>query len=290
MEKVIKFLNTLFLTLILIIVVVPFVIVVMSSFSSEQSIMINGCSLFPKEFSLSAYKYIFDNPWQLLNSYKTTIIVTLVGTFLSVFMQAGAAYPLSRRDFKWRRPLSIYIYITMLFSGGIIPTYILVSKYLHMKDTIWVLFVPILCGGFNIFLLRTFFQELPPSLIEAAKLDGAHEYYIFFRIVLPLMTAGIATVTLTTVLGFWNNWFQSMLYISNDKIVTLQYLLMRMLNDVSFVAQASKMMGDANSVGANSTVPLQMATCVLAAGPMLFVFVFFQKYFIKGVTAGAVKE
>ncbi len=269
--------------------VLPFVIVISTSLSNEKQILIEGCGLLPRDFDLSTYKYIFDNPIQIINAYKTTIIVTVIGTALSMLFQSGIAYCIARPDFLWKRQLSFFVYFTMLFSGGLVPSYILITQFLHLKDTIWAIILPMLCGGWNIFLLRTHFQTMPFSLIEAAKIDGGGEYFIFFKIAMPIVKTGIATVTLFVMMGYWNEWYLSMLYISKDEIVTLQYLLTRMLNDVSFMNKANEVVGGSAGVGSSSTIPLRMATCILAAGPMLLGFPFVQKYFVKGVTVGSVK-
>lgn len=269
--------------------VLPFLLVLAISFSDEAMISNYGYSLIPQKFSLEAYKYVFEYPQQILRSYGVTITVTTIGTVLGVLLTAGLAYPIARPDYKLKRPLSLYIFITMVFNGGLVPTYILISQYLHLKDTLAVLILPLMVSAWNVFLLKTFFMTIPISLIESAKLDGASEFKILFQIVLPLAKVGIAVVTLFIMLTYWNDWFLSLIYIDNDKIVSLQYLLYRIMESVTFFTQSS---GAAKTMMGSMTLPdetVRMAICVIAAGPMVLVFPFFQKYFVKGITIGSVK-
>lgn len=269
--------------------VLPFLLVLAISFSDEATISNYGYSLIPQKFSLEAYKYVFEYPQQILRSYGVTITVTTIGTVLGVLLTAGLAYPIARPDYKLKRPLSLYIFITMVFNGGLVPTYILISQYLHLKDTLAVLILPLMVSAWNVFLLKTFFMTIPISLIESAKLDGASEFKILFQIVLPLAKVGIAVVTLFIMLTYWNDWFLSLIYIDNDKIVSLQYLLYRIMESVTFFTQSS---GAAKTMMGSMTLPdetVRMAICVIAAGPMVLVFPFFQKYFVKGITIGSVK-
>lgn len=270
--------------------VLPFFLVISVSLSSEASIVEYGYQLIPKEFSTAAYQYLLKYPKQVLDAYKVTIIVSVVGTFISVLMMSGLAYPLSRQDFRWRGKLALFIYFTMLFNGGMVPTYIMISRYLHLKNTIFVLILPLLVNAWNVFLLRTFFQKMPVSLVESAKLDGANELYIFFKIALPLTKTGIATITIFMFLAYWNDWYLSMLYMSNDEIVSLQYMMYRILSNVEFLTKAGAVSGGMVDKSSIPDVNIRMAICVIAAGPMIFLFSFFQKYFTKGIVVGAVKE
>lgn len=269
---------------------VPFLMVLAVSFSDEATVKNFGYSLIPKVFSTEAYRYTFAYPMQLLRAYTMSIAVVLIGTPLSLILTSGIAYPLSRRDFKYRRFLSIYLFITMIFSGGLVPSYILISRYLQLKDTLAVLIVPTLVSAWNIILLRTFMQTIPVSLIESAKLDGASELSILFKIIIPLSKTGLATIALFVVLAYWNDWYTSMLYIDDPNLTTLQYLLYKLMNNVTFMTQQNS--GVARSMMGSMTLPdetVRMAICVLAAGPMLIVFPLFQKYFVKGITIGSVK-
>lgn len=276
------------LWLILIVCVIPFLTIVAVSFTPEAEITKAGYKIIPEAVSLEAYKMMFRDSKAIVSAYKTTIITSVCGTALSIYLMATLGYVMSRNDFKWKKPLSFYIFFTMLFSGGMIPTYILVTQYLGLKNNILALFIPSLVGAWNVMLLKNFFMQLPTSLIESAKLDGASEFYIFCKIALPLTKTGIAVVTLFVFLGFWNEWMNSMLYMTKGDNVSIQYLLQKILKDASFM-QKNKEMGmftDAMMPEEN----LKMANCVIAAGPAVLVFPFFQKYFVKGMTVGSIKE
>jgi len=265
---------------------IPFVLILSVSFTSESAIQQLGYSLIPSEFSLEAYSYVFRNPGEVISAYGSTIFITVFGTILGTLVMSMLAYPMSRKDFGLRNVFSFYVYFTMLFSGGLVPTYILVTRYLGLKDTIWALIFPILVSGWNVMLLRMFMTSVPISLIEAAGLEGAGEFRIFFSIVFPLSKVGVVTVALFTALGFWNDWYQAMLYIDHGSLTTLQYMLYRVMNKVNLAKEYG---GAALMTEKLPGENLRMALCVVAAGPMLCVFPFFQKYFSKGIVVGGVK-
>ncbi|MDR0405184.1 MAG: carbohydrate ABC transporter permease [Clostridiales bacterium] len=270
---------------------IPFVIVISISLSSEAEIAARGYGLLPRGWNLTAYRYVFKKPEQILQAYKISAIVTVAGTALSVFAMSMAAYCLARKNFRFRKAFMFYIFFTMLFSGGLVPTYILVSSYLRLSNTIWALILPGLVNAFHVVLLRTFFQKLPPALFESTKIDGANEFVIFTRIALPLSTPALATVALLGGLGRWNDWFNALLYINTDSLVPLQYLLYRIMSNLQFIAMNYNTMPEfARDTSAIPSETMRMAMCVIAAGPMMFVFPFFQKYFVKGLTVGSVKE
>ncbi|MBE7022485.1 MAG: carbohydrate ABC transporter permease [Ruminococcaceae bacterium] len=264
----------------------PFIMILSVSLTSEAGIQANGYGLIPSEWSLEAYRYIFRNPTEVISAYTTTIFVTVVGTISGTLIMAMMAYPMSRRDFQLKNALSFFVYFTMLFSGGLVPVYILVTRYLNLKDNVLALILPILIGGWNVMLLRMFISSIPMSLIEAANLEGASEFRIFFSIVFPLAKVGIVTVALFQVLGFWNDWYQAMLYIDHGNMTTLQYMLYRVMNKVNLAKEYGGMMAEQEKLPNEN---LRMALCVVAAGPMLCVFPFFQKYFSKGIVVGGVK-
>lgn len=269
--------------------ILPFWIVISISITDENSIRTLGYQMFPKGISLNAYKFIFANPDQIINSYIVTILSTVTGTVLGVFVMALLAYPLSRNNYKRRTVVSFLVFFTMLFSGGLVPSYILITQYLHMKDTFWVLVLPTLISPFHVILLRTFFAQLPNELFESAKIDGCTELGIFFKFLLPLSKPALATVALLSALIRWNDWFTCMLYINNEKLLTLQYILQRIMLNVELVK--NNMINVPTDV-IDTILPtesMRMAMAVVVAGPMLLVFPFFQKYFIKGLTVGAVK-
>lgn len=286
-KKVTKIVMTVIMIAVAILFLVPFATILSASFSSELSLKQYGYGVLPRQLSIEAYRFIFKNSFgELLNSYKTTIFVSAVGTVGGVLLMSGMAYPLSQKEFKYRRVLGFYIYFTMLFSGGMVPSYILIANYLKMKDTIWVLIVPGLMAGYNVFLLRTYFSSVPAEILESARIDGLSELGIFFKMAIPLSKHGIATISLFMLLSFWNEWFRSMLYINTDKIVSLQYMLVKILNNVNFLTQNASGLMNAEEIPEEN---IRMATCVLAAGPMVAAFPFFQKYFVKGVMVGSVK-
>ena len=286
-EKLAKLVAYLVMGFFALICIIPLIMIVIVSFTSERSIKQNGFQLIPEEFSLDAYRLLAANPGQLINAYGVTIFNTVVGTVLSVILVSQIAYTVSRKTFIFRKQLNLYIYITMLFSGGMVPTYILVSRYLNLRDSLWAIIITMLISPWNIFLLRTFFSAIPDSLIESAKLDGASEFRIFYQIIVPLSSGGIATVAITTAMGYWNDWYNNMLYISDVDKYSLQYLLQALLGKIDFMRQASN--AGQIIVADMPQESLRMATCVAAVGPMVIIFLFFQKYFIKGMTAGAVK-
>ena len=264
----------------------PFVMILSVSLTSEAGIQANGYQLIPSQFSWEAYEYVFRNPSEVVNAYLTTIFVTVVGTFVGTLVMTMLAYPMSRKDFRFKNMLSFFVYFTMLFSGGLVPSYILVTRYLGLKDNIMALILPILMSGWNVMLLRMSLSSIPMSLIEAAHLEGASEMRIFFQLIIPLGKVGIVTVALFQVLHFWNDWYQAMLYIDHGDLTTLQYMLYKVMNKVNLAKEYGATMATTEKLPSEN---LRMALCVVAAGPVILVFPFFQKYFAKGVTVGSVK-
>lgn len=272
--------------------VLAFLIVVGSSFQSQQEIVERGYSLIPKHFSLEAYQSVFKNSTKLLIAYWNTFITTLIGTVAGVWLSATAGYVISRKTYRYRRILAFYIFFTMLFNGGLVPTYILISNWLNLKDTLTVLILPLLCNAWYIILMKGYFSGIPDALIESARLDGANDLFIFIKIVLPISTPVLATIALFYALGYWNEWYYCLLYISEDRLFKLQFLLMNILKNAEFLNSdlAGAMIADKSQLASIPTLNVRMAMCVLAAGPILVIFPFFQKYFVKGITIGAVKE
>ena len=272
--------------------ILPFVLIISASFTNEQSLISEGYKLIPSQFSTEAYKYVFKNPQQLLDSYKITIFYSLIATFLGVIVMAMLAYPLSKPNYKYKKPVTFFIFFTMLFSGGLIPSYIWITRYLHMGNTVWVYILPNLVYAFHVIVIRTFFQGLPQSLTEAAKIDGMSELRIFFKIVIPLSKPVIATIALLTLLARWNDWNTALIYIKSTNLYSLQYLLQKILREVEFVknmAESTPIAGIDMDATQLPSETIRFAMCMVAAGPMLVVFPFFQKYFAKGLTVGAVK-
>ncbi|MEC0089613.1 carbohydrate ABC transporter permease [Paenibacillus macquariensis] len=269
--------------------IIPLISIISISLSDENSIIQNGYSFVPQGFNFSSYAYVLYKPLQLLSALKTSLIVSIVGTLISLIITAGIAYVLSREDYKYKSSLSFYVFFTMLFNGGLVPTYMLISKYLHLKNTIWVLILPYLAIPWFILLLRSFMQKIPHSIIESCMIDGASELRIFFKIILPLAKPGLATIGLFIVLQYWNDWWLSLLYIEKESLVPLQYMLYRMINNIEFLTSSTNAMPPGMNTSIIPAETARMAMAILAAGPMLVVFPFFQKYFVKGLTVGAVK-
>jgi len=269
--------------------VLPFVMVISTSLTSVEGIRTWGYTLFPRGISAKAYTYIFANPKQILDSYCLTVFVTACGTICGMFLMTTFAYTISREDYKFKKILSFYIYFTMLFNGGMVANYILMTRFLGLQDNRLSLILPLMMNAWNVLILRIFCKSIPNSLIESAKIEGANEFKIFFSIVIPLAKTGIATIMLLLVFTYWNDWFLSMMYMDTSKDVTLQYYLVKILNNVEFIKA-----NETNSGGmlARLNVPdesVRMALCVIAAGPMTVLFPFFQKYFVKGLVVGSVK-
>lgn len=269
--------------------IVPFLIIISASLSGETDLAVNGFSVLPRKVDFTAYAYLFKNPEIIINSYAVTILITVIGTFLAVLFMSMAAYCLSRSNFRFKGILTFFIFFPTLFSGGLVPSYIINTQYLHLTDRLAALILPSLINVFHIIMLRTFFKQLPEALFEAAKIDGASEYHIFFKLVLPLSKPVIATVAFLSALAKWNEWYNAMLYIRDDKLVPLQYLLQRMMMNLRALLDAMQnapaMVNIQDLPGEN----LRMAMLVVAIGPMLLIFPLFQKYFVRGMTVGAVK-
>lgn len=273
--------------------IVPLLYVISLSLSSEASIKEFGFTLFPKVIDFEAYKTILENPTKLINAYKITIFNSIVGAALATLVMSMMGYAISRRSFEQRKLFTFFAYFTMLFSGGLIPTYIVNTRYLGLTDNTLVYILPYLASAYSILILRTFFQAIPESLIESAKLDGAGEMRTLLQIVMPLSKPALATIMLFTLLGRWNDWQTSLLYIQDETKFTLQYLLQKILREDEYLKQMAEMMPhltmNVGETQETSTESMRFAMAMLAAGPMLVVFPFFQKYFVKGLTIGGVK-
>lgn len=267
--------------------VVPIFLVVGASFSDNVALRKEGYSIIPHDFTLTAYEYIFKTPKSILSAYGVSITVTVVGTVLSLLLTTMLAYTMSRKDFKAHKFLSFLVFFAMMFNAGMIPTYITFVRYYHLRDTLAALIVPYLIAPWHVFLMRSFLSDTPVSLIEAARMDGAGEFRTFFQIVVPLAKPALATVGLFTAFIYWNDWYLSMMYIEDQFLISLQFYLYRIMNNINFLTTSMFTTGvDLTKLPSETT---RMAMCVLAAGPMLIVFPFFQKYFVKGLSVGSVK-
>lgn len=268
--------------------ILPFLLVISVSFTNEDALA-KGFSLIPREFSLQAYRMAFRNPTQLIRSYQVTIAFSVIGCILSTLIMCLMAYSLSRQVYKFRKFLSFYAFFTMLFSGGLVPSYIINTRLLHLNDTIWIYILPSLVSAWNLIVLRTNFQKIPTALIESAKIDGASEYRICFQIVLPLSVPAIATIAFFYFVGKWNDWNTAVIYIRDINLYSLQYLLQRILREAEFLKQLSAEQMAQESQTVIPTESYRFAMALLAGGPVLVIFPFFQKYFSKGLTIGSVK-
>jgi putative aldouronate transport system permease protein len=279
-----------FLTILCLMIALPFVLVVVISLTSENSLVQNGYQFIPKEWSLEAYRITFAQPDPLIRGYLVTIMITVIGTVTSLLLTAMTAYPISRRDFRYNRPITFYIFFTMLFNGGLIPFYILMTQYLHLKNSLMALIIPALLSPFNIMIMKGFLDKIGKEIIESAKVDGAREIRIFFTIILPLSTPALATLGLFISFGYWNEWYNALLFIDNDRFVPLQLLLVRILTQIEFLANSPlAQVADKLTFANFPTMSVRMAMAILAGGPMLVIFPFFQKYFVKGITVGSLK-
>ena len=265
----------------------PLAVVVSASLSDEQTLAQNGYSLLPQNFSLAAYKYLFLDPDRLIRAYSVTILVTAVGTMLGLLVMSMLAFALSRPEFKWRKPFSFLLIFTMLFSGGLVPTYLLMTQVLHLKDNILALILPYLVVPWFVFILRSFFSNLPQEILDVARVDGASEWRIFFQIVLPLSTPALATVGLFMILLYWNDWWLSLLYINDPNLFPLQYLLYAITRNAEFLTSNAST-GLLTSVEI-PTQTLRMAMVVVAMGPIAIAFLVLQKYFTRGALIGSLK-
>ncbi len=272
--------------------VIPFIFVVIISFTTEESIRQIGYSFVPLSWGVEAYKYVMKMGDQLWLSYFNSFFITIVGTVLSVLICVLYSYALFRRDFKYRSFFSFFSFFTMLFGGGLVPTYMVCKQMLGLSDNYAALIVPLLVNPFNIIVMRTFFQSsVPDELIEAAAIDGSGEYNTLFRIIVPIAKPGIATIALLNALAYWNEWFIALLYVRERAKIPLQYLLMQMQRNVEYLAKNSANMG-ADAASAASKLPtqsLRMAMVVLIVVPIAFAYPFFQRYIIAGLTIGSVK-
>lgn len=269
----------------------PFFLLLGASFSTEKDVIEYGYSIIPKHFSLQAYKYILQNPYQIIQSYKVTITYSVIGTALGVVLQAMIAYPLSVKGLRGRTGLSFFLYFTMLFSGGMVADYIIRTQVYHLQDTMLIYILPGLVGAWNVFMMRTFFQGLPTEIFESAEIDGGSEYTIFWRFVLPLSKPVLATIAFNMFLSKWNDWNTSLLYINNDDLISLQYLLQRILKNLEVLQNSSNNAYVSSMLSASETPTetVRMAMAIVVAGPTLVIFPFFQKYFVRGLTVGSVK-
>lgn len=280
-------LNVIF-CLIMLACVVPLLLVISVSFSSESSILKNGYQFWPSKFDLAAYSYIFKYGQTILQAYGVSIFVTVVGSVLSLLCITLYAYPLSRSDFKYKNQFAFFAFFTTIFGGGLVPWVMVYSSLLKIDGTIWILIIPYLLNAWWVIIMRTFMKSaVPEELIEAARIDGAGEFRIFFQVVIPLCKAGLATIMLFCLLRYWNDYYLSLIFVKNPNLYTIQYYMYEMLNNISYMLSNSNIPAEARRNLPSESA--RMAIAVVAVGPIIFAYPFFQRYFVKGLTIGAVK-
>ena len=268
----------------------PFYLLVISSFTDQQVLQLDGYSLWPRKFSIEAYKWVL-NGKPVLVGYQVSTFVTVVGTFLSVTLMSGVAYALSVKKFKFRNQLSFYIYFTMIFSGGLVPWFI-TCRALGLYDNIWALIVPMLMNPWWIFILRNYFNGLPGEIMESAVIDGASDWTILTRIVLPLSMPVLATTALFVAVGYWNDWWHGVILLDFAEFRPLQVIILRIINSIRAIRQAMAMEGGSSLAISSAQIPaksIRMAIVVVTIGPIILLYPFVQRYFIEGLTVGSVK-
>ena len=278
-----------FLAILAAVCLLPFLLVISGSFTEQYAIQLHGYQLIPETFSLDAYKMLFRIPEDILRAYGVTIFVTFTGTTVGLFFTSMAAYVLASPDFKYRYHVSFFFYFTSIFGGGLVPWYIFCTKYLHFHNNVISMILPIMINVTYLLILKSYMMGIPTSLYESARLDGANDLTIFFKIALPLSKAGLATVGLFLALNYWNDWYNAMLFLDEGsrELYPLQYYL----NNILTKAQAMNAAAARSGIPASDvpSEPLQLAMTVVATGPIILLYPFLQKYFVKGVTIGAVK-
>ncbi|GMK42225.1 sugar ABC transporter permease [Paenibacillus sp. CCS19] len=267
----------------------PFIMVISGSLSTEKDIVNFGYSLWPKHITFDSYRILLLGSNRILDAYVVSIIVTVVGTILSLFVTSMGAYVMARRSFKYRNILSVYVIITMLFNGGLVPWYIICVNYLHLKDTMWALILPPLANAFNMFLIRNFMLSIPEDLHESAKIDGAGELRIYSRLIMPLALPVLATVGLFVALGYWNDWFLGLMFVDKQELQPLQLLLRTLISNVEFLKSSSNAAAMQRISAQIPSESIKMALTVITIGPIIFLYPFLQRYFVKGLMVGAVK-
>ncbi len=283
--------STVVLAILTVIALVPLVLIVIASFTDETVLLRNGYTFFPTKWSVNAYVYMIQQGSTIARSYGVSLVVTLIGTLASVLITTMIAYPMSRKNFKYRNALSFFVFFTMLFNGGIVPSYMVWTQIFHIKNTIWALILPnYLCGAFNIFLVRNFYtNSIPDALIEAAQIDGAGELRIFFRIIFPLAVPVVATISLFTALTYWNDWVNALYYIQKPQLYGIQNLLIRIMNNIQYLKSGAASVAVGTGAVSLPSNAVRMSMAVIGILPIVIIYPFVQKYFVKGVVVGAVK-
>ena len=280
---------TIILTFLVIVTLLPIVLLVIASFTKEQVLVQNGYTFFPKALSLDAYYYMVKQGAVIVRSYGVSFLVTMLGTGMSVAVTTTLAYPMARKSFRYKNVLSFFVFFTMLFNGGIVPSYIMWSRFFHIKNTLWALIIPnYMVTAFNVILVKNFYQNnVPDALVEAAQIDGASELKTFYRIMFPLSRPVVATISLFTGLCYWNDWTNGLYYVDNEKLFSIQLLLMKIMNNIQALKANTALMGTGTVELPGTSV--RMAMAFVGILPILIVYPFVQKYLVEGVVIGAVK-
>ena len=266
----------------------PFLLVISGSFTSKSEATLYGYSLFPRSLTLAAYETLFANMRSIANGYRVTIIVTVVGTVLSLLVNSMMGFVLSRKQLVFRKFLNFFVLFTMLFSGGMVSWFIICTK-MGLRDTLWALILPMLAGAWYIFLFRNYFISIPDALYESARIDGAGDIRIFFQIYIRLAAPVIATVTLFTALGYWNDWWNALMLIEKDTMQPLQMLLRMIISNIQFLQTMEASPEVQKLMASIPSESVRMALVIITTGPILLLYPFVQRYFVKGIMVGAVK-
>lgn len=296
LPKAIKVIMTLITTLLSVSMLIPLLLTISVSFTENETLMLEGYKLIPSKWSTDAYAYLFKAGSQIWQAYGISIFITIVGTLAGLFAMTTFAYAITRNSFPWKKQYVMFVYVTMLFSGGMIPIYMMVANVLGLRDNILALILPLCVNGTYILILRTYMRtSVPPSVVEAAKIDGAGDWRCFWQIVLPMCTPVVATIALFLAVAYWNDWYQAFLYIvQNDNIVPIQLLLKRIENEIQYLSNAANTgFTGVELQQLNDNLPeesVKMALVVMVVTPILVTYPFFQKFFISGITIGSVKE
>lgn len=271
--------------------VIPLIFVIIISLTAESALKVNGYSFFPAEWSLESYKFLFRESETIFRAFGVSVITTVSGTLLGIFLTTCMGYVLYRQDYKLKKFMTMVVFIPMVFSGGMVSSYVVNSNVLHLKDTLLILILVPAVSSFNIVICKTFFKTtIPDSIIESAMIDGATQFTIFFKMVLPISKPVIATIALFLSFGYWNEWFLSMLYIHNEKLYGLQPLLNKIMNNISYLAKTPELGVSGAEYARNMPQEgARMAIAIVIILPIACVYPFLQKYFISGLTIGSVK-
>ena len=289
--KIFKIVSTIILGLLALVALLPIILIVIASFTDETILLRNGYSFFPEMWSADAYVYMIQQGSTIFRAYGISILVTIIGTVVSVLITTMIAYPMSRRNFKYKNALAFFVFFTMLFNGGVVPSYMMWTQVFQIKNTLWALIIPnYLCGAFNIFLVRNYYaNSIPESLIESAQIDGASELTIFFKIIFPLAVPTVATISLFTALIYWNDWVNALYYIQKPQYYGIQNLLIRIMNNIQYLKSGAASVAVGTGAISLPSNAVRMSMAVIGILPIVVIYPSVQKYFVKGVVVGAVK-